>query len=101
MASEETKLLSPENVPMFVTVSFIIAVVALAFALVTHTRVRQATVGLALVTVAKAKGDQKLEHVQNSRVDGLEKRLSGLEARASKMEQAAATAPAATAAQTK
>ena len=97
MASQETKILSPENVPMFTAVSFIIAVVALAFALVTYTRVRQATVGLALMQVAKVKGDRKHEATQNTRVDGIEKRISGLEARAGKMEQmaAAAAAPAA------
>lgn len=94
MASQETKILSPENMPMFTAVSFIIAVVALAFALVTYTRVRQATVGLALMQVAKVKGDRKSEHVQNARVDGIEKRVAGLEARTGKMEQAAAAPPA-------
>ena len=99
MASQETKILSPENVPMFTAVAFILAIVALTFGLFTYKTVRRATIGLAVLQVGKARIDDKKETTQNSRVDGLEKRLANLEARAQKMEQAA-TASTATAAAT-
>jgi hypothetical protein len=93
VADQETKILSPENVPMFTAVAFIIALIALAFSLLSYRIVRQATVGLAVLQVAKAKGDHKKELGQNTRIDALEKRLVVVETRAQKMEQAVVAAP--------
>ena len=98
MANQETRILSPENVPMFTTVAFILAIVSLAFGLFCYKTVRRSTIGLAVLQVGRAKMDDKKELTQNSRVDALEKRLAGIEARAQRMEQAAAAAAAAVAA---
>lgn len=93
----DTKILSPENIPMFTAVAFIIAVVALAFSLVSYARVKQATVGLAVLQVAKAKGDRKVEARQDARVDALEKRLASVEAKAAQPAAAPPAPPAAAA----
>jgi len=98
VASQETKILSPENVPMFTAVAFILAIVALTFGLFTYQTVRRTTMVLAGLQVGKARIDEKKEQTQNSRVDTMEKRLAGLEARAQKMEQAATAATASAAA---
>lgn len=75
----DTKILSPENIPMFTAVAFIIAIIGLAFSLVSYARVKQATVGLAVLQVAKARGDKKVEARQDARMDMLEKRLASVE----------------------
>ena len=88
--SEKTPVLSPENVPTVVVVTFVLALFATSFAVINWKRTSTVAVGVAALEVRDTRGDNADNDAAAKQIAALEARVAALEAQG-----AAAAEPAA------
>ncbi len=84
------KVISPENQPTFIAVTFVLALLSLAFNFFNYRQVNTVMVGIAALEIGDARLEQATAQKANETVVALEARVKDLEAKAS----ATAAAPA-------